>query len=323
MGDDNLGWSALATRELFLYFGVQQSDQSFLGKTTMTYSFFGTLVGFVLLPLCPMLVVAQQRPSVIEAVHKGHAVGHEQDGIEAVRSALAAGSDVNERDQNGWTPLMHAALECRPQILKLLLEKGADAKLHAKSSRSTSYIDHGQSALTVAAGCFIARQRAKLAPSRGMPQAYIESEQAAPSIMVRELMAHGADPNAADADGRTPLMMAVMQQWVDVVTVLLAKKVSVNARDHEGRLAVDYADTADREIINLLRKAGSEAPTGQSGRTVCDAERALDQRGYDTPIIDCIGGRQLNEVITKFQKDNALPASGDLDSATRKALNIR
>ena len=141
--------------------------------------------------------------------------------------------------------------------------------------------------------------------------------------MVRELMAHGADPNAADADGRTPLMMAVMQQWVDVVTVLLAKKVSVNARDHEGRLAVDYADTADREIINLLRKAGSEAPTGQSGRTVCDAERALDQRGYDTPIIDCIGGRQLNEVITKFQKDNALPASGDLDSATRKALNIR
>ncbi len=273
--------------------------------------------------LYPVLVVAQQRPSVIEAVHKGHAVGHEQDGIEAVRSALTSGSDVNERDENGWTPLMHAALECRAQILTLLLEKGADAKLRAKSSRSTSYIDHGQSALTVAAGCFIARRRAELAPSRGMPQGYIESEQSAPLIMVRELIAHGADANVVDADGRTPLMMAVMQHWTGVVAELLAKKASVNARDEEGRRAIDYADTADHDIINMLKKAGSEGPTGQSGRTVCDAERALDRRGYDTPIIDCIGGPQLNKVITKFQKDNALRPSGELDPATRKALNIR
>lgn len=40
--------------------------------------------------LASMLAVAQQRPSVIEAIQKGHAVGHEQDGIDAVRQALAA-----------------------------------------------------------------------------------------------------------------------------------------------------------------------------------------------------------------------------------------
>ena len=118
-------------------------------------------------------------------------------------------------------------------------------------------------------------------------------------------------------------MMAVMQHWTGVVTELLTKKLAVNASDHEGRRAIDYADTADHEIISLLKKAGSEAPTGQSGRTVCDAELALDRRGYDTTIIDCIGGPQLSKVIAKFQKDNGLPASGDLDPATRKALNIR
>jgi len=34
---------------------------------------------------------AGQRASFIDAVHKGHAVGHEQDGVEAVRAALSAG----------------------------------------------------------------------------------------------------------------------------------------------------------------------------------------------------------------------------------------
>ena len=72
------------------------------------------------------IATAQQLPSVIEAVHKGHAVGHEQDGMDAVRAALTAGGDVDERDDSGWTPLMHAALECRAQIVKLLLEHGAD-----------------------------------------------------------------------------------------------------------------------------------------------------------------------------------------------------
>jgi len=278
-------------------------------------------IGSLVLLLCASRVLAQQpAASVIEAVHKGHAVGHEQDGMDAVRRALAAGGKVNERDESGWTPLMHAALECRAQIVKLLLDRGADARLVANSPRPSSITDFGQQALTVAAGCFIARRRAELAPGRGMPASYIASELSAPETMVRDLMAHGADVNASGADGRTPLMMAVMQGWARVVTELLAHTAAVNAHDREGRLAIDYADPGDHEIITLLRKAGSEAPTGRSGRTACDAERALDRRGYDTPIIDCVTG---HTVIMRFQKDNSLPPTGELDAATRKALDIR
>ena len=283
-----------------------------------------SLAGMGAVFLCARPAIAQhEQVSVIEAVHKGHAVGHEQDGIDAVRRALAAGGSVNERDESGWTPLMHAALECRAQIVKLLLDSGADARLLANRPRPSSIADFGQYALTVAAGCFIARRRAELAPGRGMPPAYIAYELSAPEMMVRDLIAYGADVNAAGADGRTPLMMAAMQGWAGVVKVLLAKKAAVNARDREGRLAIDYADPGNLEIASLLQKAGSEPLTGHSGRTVCDAERALDRRGYDTPIIDCDCGSQLRTAITRFQKDNALPPTGELDSTTRKALNIR
>ncbi len=45
-----------------------------------------------------------------------------------------------------------------------------------------------------------------------------------------------ADVNAADADGRTPLMMAAMQGWAGAAKALLANKAAINARDHEGAL---------------------------------------------------------------------------------------
>ena len=269
------------------------------------------------------IALALYRPSVIEAVHKGHAVGHEQDGIDAVRSALAAGGDINERDNSGWTPLMHAALECRPRIVKLLLERGADAKLRAKGERSTTVLDRGQGALTIAAGCFINRRRAGFAPERGMSLAYIQSERDAPLIIVHDLIDRGAEVDAVDADGRTPLMMAAMQGWAGVVKELLARKAAVNARDQAGRAAIDYADPEDREIIVLLQAAGSNSPSGLSGRTVCDAERVLEKLGYQSPIIDCVAGQQLRAIVTRFQKDRALPATGELDDATRLALKIR
>ena len=58
-------------------------------------------------------LLAEPRSPVCDALNKGHAVGHEQDGTNAVRQALAAGGDVNEKDEAGRTPVMHAALEWR------------------------------------------------------------------------------------------------------------------------------------------------------------------------------------------------------------------
>jgi len=220
---------------------------------------------------------------------------------------------------------MHACLECRADIVDLLVERGGDVRLRASGARTTTFVDHGQGALIIAASCFIARRRAALAPERGMPPRYVQMELAAPEKIVGKLIRAGADVNGADADGQTPLMMAAMQGWEGVVRELLAARAMVNARDHEGRLAVDYADpqSQDYVIITLLQRAGSSPATGRSGRTVCDAERALDRLGYNTPIIDCIAGQQLRAVLVKFQNENKLQLTGELDAQTRKALEIR
>jgi hypothetical protein len=269
------------------------------------------------------LAPAQVTP-VIDAVHKGHAVGHEQEGVNAIRDALAAGGDVNERDKSGWTPLMHAALECRADETKLLLDKGGDPKLRGNTVEDGGFTETGLTPMLLAAGCFISRRRAQLAPERHMPEGYVAYELAAAGKMVRELIGQGADVNIADVHGRTPLMMAAMHAWPDALRALLDAHANVNAHDRSGHTVLDFVDPAETQVITILTKAVAPPAAGHSARTVCDAERALEKLGYDMPIADCIDGKgQFASKVRKFQQEHSLPLTGELDSPTLEALGVR
>jgi ankyrin repeat protein len=53
-------------------------------------------------------------------------------GVSPIASLLAAGADVNDGNDRGWTPLHQAAYNNKPEIAALLIEKGAalDAEAH-------------------------------------------------------------------------------------------------------------------------------------------------------------------------------------------------
>jgi ankyrin repeat protein len=53
-------------------------------------------------------------------------------GLSPIKALLAAGADVNDANDRGWTPLHAAAYSNRPDIASLLIEKGAalDAEAH-------------------------------------------------------------------------------------------------------------------------------------------------------------------------------------------------
>ena len=66
----------------------------------------------------------------------------EDGNIEVVKQHLAAGTDVNSKDKDGWTPLHEAASEGHNQIIKLLVTQGADVNAND---------DDGETPLDVAA----------------------------------------------------------------------------------------------------------------------------------------------------------------------------
>jgi len=61
--------------------------------------------------------------------------------IEAVKSMIAAGTDINQKSV-GMTPLMYAARYNRVEIVNLLIAKGADLK--TKSNRGFTALEYAE-----------------------------------------------------------------------------------------------------------------------------------------------------------------------------------
>ncbi len=66
------------------------------------------------------------------------------------------------------------------------------------------------------------------------------------------LLAHGADVNAADADGWTPLMRAAFWGDLPLAKMLLVHGARRKARDKGGHTALDYAQAANQSLLVRL-----------------------------------------------------------------------
>ena len=74
-----------------------------------------------------------------------------------------------------------------------------------------------------------------------------------------ELVGQGADVNAAQGDGTTPLHWAAYQLDTDLVKKLIAKGASANTSNRYGATPLgEAAKAANAEIVALLLKAGAD-----------------------------------------------------------------
>lgn len=216
--------------------------------------------------------------------------------LEKTRVLLAHKADVNARSNDMRTPLMIAAR--RPgnsAVVRLLLDRGANPNpnLHplAESSpvleaatagdadsmalliaRGADVKAAGQPSLEMAVTVRCARCMALLADKDLGREAYT---MALPNITVfgdvnavRLLLDHGADVNAFDPLGRTPLMYAAASDLLplDVVKLLVERGADVNAKDahkmggDSGLSVLDIAKLhGDTPVSEFLAKAGAKS----------------------------------------------------------------
>jgi len=149
---------------------------------------------------------------------------------DALKVLLETGANVNAKETwGGTTPLMFAAAERHPAAVKLLIEHGADV-----SARSN---------FVAAANGRGFEGRTPSAPKPGQTVEEFASGWLTPLMFAaregdlesaRLLVGAGADVNAAAADGKDALGLAVFNGNYDLASFLIDSKSGVNKADTQG-----------------------------------------------------------------------------------------
>jgi uncharacterized protein len=223
---------------------------------------------------------------------------------EAVMTLLANGADARSADNEGNTPLHHAARSTDPAVAALLLDAGAQVDVLntegfsplAIACASGNWrlarflIEHGarpepaggQPALLAAVAGdddpggaqLLLRHKARV-DARGQDQrtALMQACAAGNAEVVALLLDSGADRNAHDAHGLTPLLEAAGHGHTAVVQRLAAAKPDVAAVDSQQRNALVLACIAGAEpaLLRLLMQMGVDP-----SRSDADGKRPID-----------------------------------------------
>jgi ankyrin repeat protein len=83
------------------------------------------------------------------------------------------------------------------------------------------------------------------------------------------LIAKGANIDAADRKGKTPLSHAAYSGYKELAELLISKGANVNAIDNKGRTPLDWANySRHKDLVELLIRHGGETRTPWSGSPI-------------------------------------------------------
>jgi ankyrin repeat protein len=157
---------------------------------------------------------------------------------DAVRALLDAGAQVNTAEpQVGHTALMWAVREDRPELVALLIGRGASLEVKTRTGTTPTVRPPGAGGGSHGVG--IVRggvpPQGEQPPTPGGMTALSFAAREGRLEAARLLLDAGADVNALEANGISPLVMAITNRHTAVASLLLARGANPNAADWWGR----------------------------------------------------------------------------------------
>ncbi len=184
--------------------------------------------------------------------------------LAGVQAELDKGVDVNEADINFYNlaPLHYAAIHGQKEIAELLIEKGADVSANT-TTRGTplhlvTFEGHKENfKLLIAEGADV--NAIIVSGPLQFNVGDIALNFTTDSEIAALLRKHGGMTVEELKAGMTPLHAAAGKGLKEIVELLIAEGADVNAKDDKGRTPLDLAIiNNETEIADLLRKHGGK-----------------------------------------------------------------
>ena len=191
-------------------------------------------------------------PALVDAARAGN--------LDAAKQHLAAGADVDFRNQEGLTALHMAAVKGHNKVAELLIAKGANVNTSGRLIGTTpldsaALLGHKEMVeLLIDSGADINPQI--ITGETPLQRA----EQRGHSAIAEILRKHGGKA------GEVTLQLAILKGQKDVAKSLITGGADVNAKGLLGRTPLDWAIIGGKnELAELLRKHGGK--TGEELKT--------------------------------------------------------
>jgi len=179
----------------------------------------------ILLPVLFLFLQFTTYPAGGDEIHDAVKSGN----LEKVKIFLQGNKDLmNQKDQQGKTPLHHAIETGHDHIAKYLIVQGADLDLKDENNDSLLHYAAFMGSLEIA-DMLLKKGVTSIneGDKENMTPLHLSCERGHPEI-VKLLLDHGADIEAKDGMGRTPLAFTAGSRNMEVVHILVERGADIN-----------------------------------------------------------------------------------------------
>jgi len=211
--------------------------------------------GLITLLLLPVLLISCARPepptiNLYRAVHAGN--------LDQIKRHIEYGTDLNQTDPEGRTALHFAAESGRMIISELLVKNGA--QMDIRDSEGRTPLETALLSGKTKVADLLLEQGAQMDPQEQMFKAIRAGADF--RELFRFFANRGADMNAPDDSGQTPLLAAVQTGNRVLVKRLIDQGANVDLAGEDGTTPLALANRKNHDdIVRLLKQFGAtESP---------------------------------------------------------------
>eukprot|EP01018_Ginkgo_biloba_P015937 Gb_13259 [translate_table: standard] len=191
------------------------------------------------------------------------------------------GCSVSEPDAGGYYALQWAALNNRAAVAQYLIEHGADVNAVDHTGQTALHWTAVRGAVQVAELLLQDGARVDTADSHGYHATHVAAQYGQTALLYHIVTKWGADVDAPDNDGRSPLHWAAYKGFADSIRLLLFMDAYRGRQDKEGCTPLHWAAIrGNLEACTVLVQAGTKEDLMVTDNTGCTPAQLASDKGH-------------------------------------------